>query len=273
MSQGILLFAHNNERINYGAFAVWCAKRIHKHLGQSVSLVCDSATLDSIKNLDTSVFDHIIPSEVEAHQHKRYQGELHTFKNLDRVSAWDLTPYDETIILDTDVAVQSPILNTLWNSAHDIIVCADAEHVFKRSYEEFNWLSLYSIRFFWATQFYFRKTEQSRLFFETCKWVKQNYAWNSLLYDFDPRLVRNDYLWSIALHVLGGSAGSTWCATMPWSLLYTTDADTLFNLSDTDILIGSVEPTEICTVKNRDMHLMNKNQLEKFVYQELGITQ
>lgn len=272
MNQGILLFAHNNERINYGAFAVWCAKRIHKHLAQPVSLVCDAATLKSIQQLDTSVFDQIIPSEVEAHQQKRYQSELHTFKNLDRTMAWELTPYAETIVLDTDVAVQSPILNTLWGSCHDMIVCADAEHVFKRPYEEFNWLSMYSIRFFWATQFYFRKTEQSRVFFETCQWIKHNYAWHALLHDFNPKLIRNDYLWSIALHLLGGAAGSTWCATMPWSLMYATDADTLHSINDNEIIMSSIHPTEICKIKNRDMHLMNKNQLEKFVYHELGLS-
>ena len=61
MTQGYLLFAHNNEQIPYGLFAVWQAHRIAKWLNKPVSIVTDHKTLDSLKGLE-SVFDHIIIS-------------------------------------------------------------------------------------------------------------------------------------------------------------------------------------------------------------------
>lgn len=276
MSQGFLLFAHNNEHINYGELAVWCARRLNHYYNRPVSLVCDSNTLQSIESIKSSHFDKIILSEVTTSQLKRYHDKLYSFNNLDRTDAFEITPYDETIIIDTDIAIQSSVMNCLWNSVHDFVVCADSLHVFSKKIEEFKYLSRYSSRFFWATQFYFRKTEQTKLFFDTCKYVKENYWWYAQLYDFDSNLVRNDYLWSIALDLMGGSANSSWCATMPWKLFYATDDEQLFDLTEDKIILGNTNTVrskdkEVCVIRNKDVHLMNKNQLIYFVKKELGL--
>jgi hypothetical protein len=109
VTQGFLLFAHNNERISYVQLAAWQAKRINKWLGKSVSIVTDQQSLDTLT--DQSMFDHIILSEVPTSQQRSYNGNKLTFNNTDRCCAFDLTPYDETIIIDTDIVIQSDRLN------------------------------------------------------------------------------------------------------------------------------------------------------------------
>jgi hypothetical protein len=108
MTQGILLFAHDNEQIQYSLLAAWQARRIHKWLGKPVSIVTDLASLDTLKqhNLD-GLFDHIMLSDAETTQQKIYTDKLLTFKNVNRTHAYDLTPYDETIVLDADYVVNS----------------------------------------------------------------------------------------------------------------------------------------------------------------------
>jgi hypothetical protein len=266
MSQGFLLFAHNNDRIDYGLLAFYCAKRIRHFLDKPVTLAADTRTVDRMidQGINLDFFDHVITSSSETTQVKRYNNELYAFQNLDRVSAWNLTPYEETIILDTDVLVQSKVLNTLWGSEHSYIACDKSSHVLGTTHKEFQHISPNSLKFFWATQFYFRKDESSHLFFETCKYIKENYWWYANLYNFDSRLVRNDYIWSIAINLLGGNANHEWCPTMPWNLSYALDQDTILDLKSHSVLL-LVEPHGPCKIKNKDIHMMNKNSLQNAI--------
>ena len=274
MSQGFLLFAHDNERISYGMLAAWCAQRIHQYLDRPVSLVADINTINNLATLgiDIKIFDQIITKDSGATQVKRYQSELLTFHNLDRTNAWELTPYNETIIIDTDIVIQSKKLNLLWNSAYDYLVCKQSRDVFGYTAPDFESVSTGGIPFYWATEFYFRKTTESKLFFDTCRWVKNNYGWLSVVYGYDPKLVRNDYLWSIALHELGGTAHAGWAAAIPGTLLYTVDKSNLLSMTQDQIVVATYDEFNICRVAEQDVHVMNKNDLQALVKQELGIS-
>ena len=273
MSQGFLLFAHDNDRINYGLLAAWCAQRIHQYLGRPVSLVSDPKTISNLVNqgIDIKIFDQIIGSDPKTQQVKRYQDNLLTFNNLDRTNAWELTPYDETIIIDTDIVIQSNKLNLLWNNDHDYLVCKQSREVFGNPYADFSWVSPGGVPFYWATEFYFRKTAESKLFFDTCKWIKNNYGWLSVVYGYDPKLIRNDYLWSIALHNLGGTAHANWAPTIPGTLLYTLDTSYLLSMTLDEIVVASADFLNVCRVQKQDVHAMNKNNLQRLVKQELGV--
>ena len=63
-SRGVVLFAHNNELINYVRQAVFCAKQITMHLKLPVTLV--SSTVDDISIEDHAVFDKIITVEKQS---------------------------------------------------------------------------------------------------------------------------------------------------------------------------------------------------------------
>lgn len=270
MTQGILLFAYNNEEIDYGILAVGTAVRIKKFLGKPVTLITDSITIDSLdKTLGQwrVYFDKIIIKDSEGNNLKRYLdvGKELSFHNLNRIHSWELTPYDETIVMDVDILIQSSQLNKLWSNNEELIFCKNSRDIIDRPSDEFNFISQHSAKFFWATVFYFKKTEYTKIFFDTCKKIKENYLWYSHLYGLQSGAVRNDYIWSIALHELGGRENTKWASMIPWTLLYSTPKDNIVNLGNEEISILTKDTPLIVKIKGLDIHIMNKKSLSTII--------
>jgi hypothetical protein len=278
MTQGILLFAHNNDHVNYGLLAVWQARRIQQWLDKPVTLVTDAETIVSLKQLGINVrdvFDNCILSETDTTQKRRLGSEFLVFKNTDRSNAYDLTPYDETLIIDTDIAIMSNSLNQVWDAGEDLLVSKYTQDAFGRIWPEFQYLKDHGIEFYWATECYFKKSPTAELFFNTCKKVRNNYTWYSIVYGIPSSPIRNDHVWSIALHELGGSAGAAWCPTIPSTLIYSIDRDSLLKLTDTSAVIGATvgQQPRVIKVENQDLHIINKYDLVAAVKAEMGITE
>jgi hypothetical protein len=269
MTQGFLIFAHDNEQVKYGLQAVWQAKRIKKFLNKSISVVLDQATADSLDLLIAGwrqYFDKVFISESITNQKRLYVDQHLTFHNIDRTSAWQLTPYDETIVIDTDILIQSTNLNLLWNYNNDLVVCKDSTDLYGRTDPEFEWISDKGLDFYWATVFYFKKTEFTKLFFDQCEYVKKNYQWFRHFYDLNSGPIRNDFVWSIALHNLSLRKN---CPVIPWNIKRSNTEDYILNVSDNAIRFLTKDG--LCLVKEQDVHILNKFDLEKNIKIELGI--
>lgn len=266
MTQGFLVFAHDNEQIEYGVLALGQAKRIKDILGKPVSVVLDAKTEDNLKTKYpsyTEFFDKIIRQESLATQTKRYgagDNQL-TFHNADRTDAWNLTPYDETIVIDTDVLIQTVNLNKLWNSSEDLLVCDRCTNLQGIKEHEFTWISDRSVKFYWATVFYFRKTDFTRLFFDQCKWTKEMYGWLAHVHEIPRTPMRNDFVWSMALHDLKHPAPS-----IPFNLTYSTYDDKLIKSDDALVFLTA---KGLCKVK-QDVHVFNKYDLIEKVKKDLA---
>jgi hypothetical protein len=278
MTQGILLFAHNNDQVNYGLLAVWQAKRIQQWLSKPVTLVTDAETIVSLKHLGINVrevFDSFIISETDTTQKRRLGSEFLIFRNVDRSNAYDLSPYDETLIMDTDIAIMSDNLNIVWNSDEDLMVSKHTRDAFDRTWPEFQYLKDHGIEFYWATECYFKKSPTSELFFNTCKKIRNNYTWYSIVYGMPSSPIRNDHVWSIALHELGGEAGANWCPTIPNTLVYSIDRDNLLKLTDISAVVGGIvnQYPRVIKVEKQDLHIINKYDLIAAVKEEMGITE
>jgi hypothetical protein len=272
MTQGFLLFAHNNEEINYGVMALWQAKRISKFLGKPVSIVTDAQTTSSLDIFDTTwreTFDQIILTDSLTTQTKRYIDRPLTFHNIDRTQSWNLTPYDETIVMDTDIIIQSSSFNLLWNSVDDLVVCKNSPDLYGNTSEEFTWISEKTLPFYWATVFFFRKTSETKIFFDHCNFIKENYNWHKHVYELNAGPIRNDFVWSIALHDLGGNESSSWAPIIPWILHHSEDKDHILQI--TDNAVKFLTPQGLCLIRNQDVHIFNKFNLIEHVYKELEI--
>ena len=268
MSQGFLLFVHDNEQIQYSLLAVWQARRIRQWLNKPVSIVTDQQSLSNLKNqnLDQE-FDHIIISDAISRQQKKYGDQQLSFHNVDRCMAWNLTPYDETILIDTDIAIQSDRLNTLWNHQEDLLVCKYSSDLLGRTFTGFDFLSNYGVEFYWATVCYFKKNDNTQTFFNNCLRIKEKYSWYAHVYDITTSYIRNDHIWSISLHELGGSANSTWVSKIPFNLYYTLDTDQIASMSGDAVTVFNKE--NIAKIKGSDLHIMNKFDLLDRVRDEL----
>jgi hypothetical protein len=272
MTQGILLFAHNTEEINYGVMATWVAERATRYLGKPVSLVTDEYTIQSLQGVSIDpkkYFDHIILNEFTTFQSRKLSGETIVFKNLDRCDAYDLTPYDETLILDIDISIMSDRLNTVWGNADDILISNKSLDILDRHHEEFDFLKDHGIEFHWATEFYFKKSLVAEEFFKKCKHIKDNYSWYSILYGVSSDPVRNDHIWSIAIHELNIEFNR-----IPRVLRYSLDQDEIVELTTDRALIAAKvneNKVRLSNIKDQDLHIMNKFELVVLSAIELGV--
>jgi len=266
MTQGFLLFAYNNEAIDYGAMALWSARRLGRWLDKPVSLVTDQATeynLDYSRPGWSESFDQVIIRESATQQTKRYIDKALTFKNLTRADAYDLSPYDETLVIDTDIAIQSTHLNRLWGHQEDLVVMDRSTDLFGRHDPEFTWIGDASVKFYWATQFFFRKGPYAEQFFRECQRVRAQYDAYRYLYNLPGGPVRNDYVWSIVVHTLGHSV-----ATIPWNTYYSPSSDRIVEMNDRAVRVLGKDL--LCRLEGVDLHIMNKFDLMQAVDKELA---
>ena len=279
-SKGVLVFARNNGHIDYVKQAAYLAKRVEKYLGLPTSVVTDS--VNYLHEVYPDVFDEVIPVEyINDENHRLYfDGSLTqktaNFKNRMRADAYDVSPYDETLLLDTDMIICNDMFNSCFESKNDFLIYKDADDIAKvRDETEFTYISDYGIDFYWATCVFFRKTGENKVFFDLVKHVQEEWQHYFRTYQLSSNLFRNDFAFSIAIHIMNGFQPGNFAAPMPGRLLYTIDKDILWKLNDDELLflvekekyLG--EYTAIRT-KGQTIHVMNKFSLNRAIDGELN---
>lgn len=273
MTRGVLIFAQNNSEIDYAKIALFAAKRVKKYLNVPVSLVTDSKDwlLKSQPDAE-NVFDKIITIWTDSEQTKQfYDGTLTSktlvWKNLSRADCYDLTPYDETLIIDSDYIISSDKLANIWNNKNDFLIYSNSFDLAQwRDDSSFKYLNQFSIPFYWATAFYFKKTAATNSFFSIIKHIKENWNYYRSLYNIDSAIFRNDFAFSIAIHMMG----KEFFAELPGKMNYTLDRDLLIDIKDNSLkfLVEKKNYSgEFIATKtdNLDMHVMNKYSLTRCI--------
>jgi|TARA_B110000908_G_scaffold165631_1_gene215414 hypothetical protein len=281
MNKGAFLIARNNGHIDYVKQAVFLAKRIKKYLNIPVTIATDSPEyLETAFGNDD--FDNVITLEHMADFNMRYffDGALSkksaSFKNDNRAGVYDLTPYDETLILDTDYVISNNLLASCFESESDFMIYKKSDDVAKiRNEKEFDTISNTSVDFYWATVVYFKKTEANNIFFELVKHVEKEWNHYRRVYQITSMLFRNDFAFSIAIHIMNGFQKGSFAQQLPGSMLYTTDKDVLWQL-DEDEMMFLVEKKdylgEYTALKTRGqtIHVMNKSSLNRIIDKEFA---
>jgi len=281
MTNGVLMFAHNNQEIDYGMMAYLSARHVEKYLKVPVSLVTDSGTVKWLDKSDPgfkNIFDKIILTDDLSPAHiqlrRFHDGSIDykkaNFNNGFRIKSYDFSPYDKTLVIDTDVLIRNDRLKNIWNSNTDFMI--DSKHIdilYNRNRIEFNRVSEYTIDFYWATIFYFEKTEWTKTFFDLCQHVCENYEYYRFIYQIAPPLMRNDFVFSIAIHIMNGFNNKTYPQSLPANLYYTIDSDVLQQVDATGNLIFLLEKENILgeytltKIGNQNVHIMNKFSLNR----------
>ena len=126
MNKGLLFFAHNNPEIDYLKLACVSSSMARYNLGlENITVVTDSNSLEytsKIINVDKYIPNIILTDkdqEFKRRNFRNFRDTNHTVKSLsfynaNRCDAFDITPYDETIILDVDYLILSDSLNNCW---------------------------------------------------------------------------------------------------------------------------------------------------------------
>lgn len=277
MTRGVLLFAQGNPEIDYVKLAVFAAKRIKEYLGVPVSLATDSKQylLDSHPSA-VELFDKIISNGATNYQTRRcHDGAMYSkeifWNNLCRSDCFDLSPYNETLVLDTDYIVSSDNLNHIWNNKQDFLIYRYSYDLAQwRDTSSFTYINPYAVPFYWATAFYFKKTQENRSLFRLVKHIRDNWSYYRILYLIDSPVFRNDFAFSIAIHMMNGSMDSFSFSSLPGKLYYTLDRDVLLDLqgSTFKFLIEKEKyhgEYTLAKAENLDIHVMNKFSLSRII--------
>jgi hypothetical protein len=266
MSRGALLFAFNSPKFNYYDMAVATAKRINHFLDIPVTIVTDS---DSLPVDQSYTFDNVILAEADK-TNKRDWG---MWINKGRYRAFNLSPYDETLLLDTDYMVNSNKLLTTFDLPTDFC-CHDTTSFLMYPDAVQEVLSAYSFKTLWATAVTFKKTKRSDLIFQSLEMIQKNFEHYAQIHGFISATFRNDYALTLATRIVNGHTTPIE-DIIPWNLLHVGKNTTIYKNNDdefsTDYTImfdnwnrGKIRK-EYITVKDTDFHVMNKENFLELI--------
>ena len=275
MTRGVLIFAHNSPDIDYGLMAVIAGGLAKKNLNIPVSLVTDLGTLSWLEESGMiatarKVFDKII--EVQRpytknvrNLHDGFESKVIPFVNTNRYSVWELSPYDKTLLIDSDYLTFSKKLNEYWLVDAPVMMAQGMTDLTgERSGILDSRVSETGVHMFWATTVMFDKSNESRFFFKLVDFVKDNYVYYADLFRFNPKQFRNDIAFSVAKHIMNGFE-TEFAYTLP-SILTVFDKDILHTVENDRLTFLVSQPQDVsafwaATTKGVDVHIMNKQSI------------
>ena len=203
LTQGVVIFAFNNEATDYIAMAAWSAKNIRRHLNLPVAVVTDNPDAAALHK-----FEHIIATvpDTGGSRHFADYGTTVTWHNAGRVNAYELSPFDQTLVLDADYVVAS-------NSLLDALKLPQQFAAFQDGFEPSSMINLdtfgaYHMPMWWATVMMFRRGNISQYIFDSMQMIRANWQHYRDLYGIHQSNYRNDYALSIALGLVAGAEQS-----------------------------------------------------------------
>lgn len=209
-SRGVLIFAFPSSHVDYVKIADQTSKLIAKNLQLPITLV---TSLDSTPNFK---YDQILRFDPKLGNVRRLRGDqIYEWKNYDRCRAYELSPYDETLLVDTDYCVLDQTLLKLFEQPFDYRL-QYAMHTPKAvNTDEMGPVSLPMV---WATVVLFRKTTRAKIFFDLIAKIQRNYGYYRALYNIREGNFRNDFAFSVANTVMNGHNLSPE-SFIPWPML------------------------------------------------------
>lgn len=202
MTRGAAIFAINNGTTDYRAMAAWSAKRIRRHLDLPTTLITDSPCQDT-------AFDQVIVTSVGPAQSRWFDDidALVPWHNQSRPTIYELSPYDETLLLDADYVVASDSLSSAFDVPLDLACYRWAYDVTGTSdYSDLNWFGRLHMPMSWATVIMFRRSQYAEMVFQMMQMIRTNWQHYRDLYACGRSVYRNDYAVSIALSTVNGHA-------------------------------------------------------------------
>jgi hypothetical protein len=262
MTTGALIFAFNNEQTDYVSMAAWSADNIHRHLDIPVAVVTDQP--NPVGN-----FDRVIYAESQSGGTRYFEdyNNTVTWNNASRVNAFELSPWDQTLVLDADYVIASNTLKLALDAPHDFLCYKDAYDItLTADFSGLNWFGNHKLPMWWATVMMFRRTTQTEFIFDSMQMIRDNWQHYRDLYGIQNKTYRNDYALSIALGIV---SGHTWRIDSLPGMMASAMPEHGVSKLDTDYYVIEFQDTDSkrknMAWKGMDFHAMGKSHLEKIV--------
>lgn len=276
MNKGALIFAHNSREIDYILLSTIAGGLAKKNLNIPITLVTDESSVEwakesKIYSFVETVFENVIivdkPSDKNFRNLKDGATSKHVpFINSNRYSAYDLSPYYTTLLIDSDFLIFTDHLSNYWDLDYDIMIGKSMNDIIGNRSEDLDKrVSEVGPHMYWATTVMFKKNKTSKIFFNLVSFIKENYNYFADLYRFDPRQYRNDISFSIAMHILNGFEENT-IQSLP-DITTVLDSDVLEKINvDSSLKIlasDKIDPQKyfMSSIRNKDLHILNKQSI------------
>jgi hypothetical protein len=262
MKQGVLIFAFNNEETDYLSMAEWSASNVHRYLNLPVSVVTNA-------KYTGTAFDQVIYADSESGGTRYFEdyNSTVTWHNAGRVNAYDLTPYDQTIVLDADYVVASDNLKRLLNAQQDFMCHRMAfDLAGQTDMRGLNTFGKYDIPMWWATVMIFRQSNTAQYVFDCMNMVRDNWQHYRDLYNINRATYRNDFALSIALGIVSGHTMKV--DEIPWNLPSVMPSTRLSRDIDDSFMIEYQDSNQLrrrMGFRGLDFHAMGKKDLGDIV--------
>ena len=263
MTTGALIFAFNNEQIDYLAMARWSAKNINRHLGIPTAVITNNSFVE-FEYERCIVVDQ--PPKDNARWFADLQGSV-TWYNGNRIDAYSLSPWEQTLVLDSDYVVAGNQLISLLDSDQDFLAHRWAYDVTGlQDFEGLNYFGTYRMPMWWATVMMFRQSKQAELIFETMQMIRKHWTHYRNLYGNPNITYRNDHALSIALGIVNGHTLNH--AGIPWNLASLTPEHILIQTAQDQYRVEYITPDKKkkwIALNNVDFHAMGKGHLGEII--------
>jgi len=239
-SRGVVLFAFNTDTVNYEKIAERSARLIKYTLNLPVTIITDIG-------------------EIPKNFRQGYAGGT-VWYNCGRYLAYGLSPYDETLLLDSDYLILDNSLLKILDSTVDYTIMTKNQNPTNAMTGN---MGILSLNFVWATAVAFKKTAKSKLLFELVGRIQRNYDYYIKLYNLRERNFRNDYAFAIANNIINGYTNSP---GIPWSMLTIDNTITKIEIKNNKLIVREQEKAHI--IPQQNIHVIDKDYLLSDDYQQ-----
>lgn len=239
-SRGIVAFAVNTDTTDYVSIAEK-SLRLASHV---LELPHTLITEDQLKVNWTN------------YRHDCDSNEFVQWKNFGRNLCYELSPYNETLVIDVDYLIQDRELLKLFELDWDYILMRHAQSLNGETTPEL--MGAHSLPFVWATVFAFRKTPRAEKFFSLVKRIQGNYHYYRELFNVESRIYRNDYAFAMADVILNGFTNKL--PGIPGRLLNVTHPIKSIERHNNQLVIRDADKSYVLPKTN--LHILSKAYLQ-----------
>lgn len=236
-SRGVVLFAYNTDTVDYVKIANIASNLIKHTLGLPVTVISDSTTSNTLVNRRTGYANGT------------------AWRNGNRYLAYELSPYNETLLLDSDYLQLDTSLLKLFDVTADYRIVRDNRFI-NSSHSEL--MGPISIPFVWATAVVFKKTAKTQQLFELVGRIQRNYSYYRQLYHITAPNFRNDYAFAIADNIINGYTINPQHA-VPGTMLTVDNPVKNIELKNNKLIVRQDKSAHVLPKQN--IHIMDKDYL------------
>lgn len=258
-SKGVLLFAFNNADTDYVSIAQHAVTLIARNLKLPVTLVTGlnetvDFTVDNLIRIDHKSKNFRLSTDT---------GSRVAWNNFGRYRAYELSPYDETILLDTDYLVLDDSLLKYFDTEWDYLIPSKNFNIGVGLTTDT--MTRYGVDFLWATVVFFRRTQRTQDLFDMVGRIQRNYRYYQQLFNITPANFRNDYAFAMADIVINGYSPAV-TARLPITIL--TVVETIDSIQEFNQLLKIKTKTTAHVVPKTNLHVMSKHYLQSVQFRE-----